>query len=288
MSVSVIIPTHNRGYVLTRALSSIVNQTFKPLEVLVIDDGSTDDTYSKTISCKNKHFPLRYLRIPHRGVSYARNYGIRQAEGDWIAFLDSDDEWLPDKLQQQLTYLHHHPRIQIVHGDEIWIRRGTRVNTRQIHRKSGGFIFTQCLKRCLISPSAVLAKKSLLTTTGLFDETFPVCEDYDLWLRITFRFEIGFVSQAIIIKHGGHPDQLSSKYPVMDYYRIIAMHRLLPSLSSHVYKTALYTELCHKAKIVLRGYVKHHNFANFAKIFRIYMLARRQLSQLQSPTFTQQ
>ena len=172
--------------------------------------------------------------------------------------LDSDDTWLPHKLQLQVAYLQCNPQLQIVHGEEIWIRNGVRVNARRIHRKSGGNIFFTCLSRCLISPSAVLIKKSLFTQVGLFAEDLPVCEDYDLWLRITARYPVGFVSQAIVIKYGGHGDQLSRQYAAIDCYRVLALSRLLPQLVCVEQRHAVLMELLRKTQIVLRGCAKRN------------------------------
>lgn len=258
MRISVVIPVHNRSQLLPRALCSVAQQSYPPLEVLVIDDGSHDDpqVVQRIWHKAYPALPLRWFSNGRRGVSWARNLGIKHARGDWIALLDSDDEWLPHKLQLQVEYLQRHPQLQIVHGEEIWIRNGVRVNARKIHRKSGGDIFFACLPRCLISPSAVLIKKTLLAQVGLFAEDLPVCEDYDLWLRITARCPVGFVEQAIIIKYGGHADQLSRQYAAMDCYRALALCRLLPQLTCAAQRNATRAELLHKVSIVLRGWAR--------------------------------
>lgn len=258
MRISVIIPVHNRSRLLARALCSVAQQSYLPREVLVVDDGSRDDPQA-VLRLWHKAYPslpLRWFSLPQRGVSHARNVGIRAARGEWIALLDSDDRWLPHKLQLQVTHLQHHPQLQLVHGEEIWIRNRVRVNPRKIHRKSGGDIFFACLARCLISPSAVLFKKSLLAQVGMFAEDLPVCEDYDLWLRITARYEVGYVEQAIAVKYGGHADQLSRQYAALDCYRALALSRLLPRLSCDRQRAAVLAELQRKIQIVLRGWAK--------------------------------
>ena len=258
MRISVVIPVHNRSRLLARALCSVARQSYPPLEVLVVDDGSSDDPQAIQHMWHKAYptLPLRWFSIRQRGVSQARNVGIEQARGEWIALLDSDDTWLPHKLQLQATYLQHNPQLQIVHGEEIWLRNGVRVNPRKSHRKSGGNIFFACLARCLISPSAVLLKKSLFAQVGLFAEDLPVCEDYDLWLRITARYEVGFVEQAIVVKYGGHADQLSRQYAAIDCYRALALSRLLPALTCAEQRRAALAELQRKIQIVLRGYAK--------------------------------
>lgn len=225
-SVSVIIPTRNRSALLRRALESVGAQTHPPQEIIVVDDGSTDDT-AQWIGVD---FPqVHYLLQPHRGVAAARNTGIGAATGEWIAFLDSDDEWCPAKLERQLDATRGQPRYQLCHTDEIWIRRGRRVNAGKRHAKSGGSIFRRCLPLCVISPSSVLVRRSLLENVGRFDETLPVCEDYDLWLRICSRNPVLFVDEALVVKHGGHEDQLSRRFWGMDRYRIAALEKILAS-----------------------------------------------------------
>ena len=177
MFISVVIPTYNRQELVLRALSSVYQQNRPADEVIVVGDGSEDETVGEI----SKRYPaVICLRMPHRGVSAARNTGINQARGRWIAFLDSDDTWHPDKLAQQLDYIAHHPKASLVHCDERWLRNGKPLNQKAHHEKSGGDIFARSLHRCLISPSAVMIKADLFTDIGLFDEELPACEDYDL------------------------------------------------------------------------------------------------------------
>jgi glycosyltransferase involved in cell wall biosynthesis len=223
-SVSVVIPTCNRSKTLIRALKSVRAQTSPPAEIIVVDDGSTDGTPEKI----KKGFPdVILIRQPNRGVSAARNRGIRESAGDWIAFLDSDDEWKPEKLEKQLAELALDGDTPLCHTNEIWIRNGRRVNEGKRHAKAGGRIFQRCLPLCVISPSASVIRRSLFDEIGFFDESLPVCEDYDMWLRICARYPVSFVADPLTIKHGGHEDQLSRSYPAMDRYRIRAIEKIL-------------------------------------------------------------
>lgn len=223
-TVSVVIPTWNRAALTLRALDSLSRQSRPPDEVLVVDDGSTDDTTERVRS----RFPeVTLLAQPNRGVSAARNAGIRAAHGSWIAFLDSDDEWLPQKLERQLAAVS--AETVLCHTDEIWIRRGRRVNPMRKHRKYGGRIFERCLPLCAISPSSALVRRDLFDEVGLFDESLPACEDYDLWLRVTARFPVLLVDEPLVVKHGGHDDQLSRRYWGMDRFRITALEKILAS-----------------------------------------------------------
>ncbi len=222
--VSVVIPTHDRKEILPRALDSVINQTFSDWELIVVDDGSTDDTDKMIL----RDYPaVRYCRQENAGVSNARNSGVAMASGEWIAFLDSDDAWLPEKLDRQLSGLVVEPELRLSHTDEIWIRNGRRVNQPKEYAKSGGDIYRRCLPLCCICPSSVLIRKDLFEEVGGFDEAFPACEDYDLWLRITAREPVHYLEQALVRKYGGHEDQLSTTVWGLDRYRILALEKIL-------------------------------------------------------------
>ncbi len=250
-SFSVIIPTYNRKPLVIRALISVFNQTLLPDEVIVVDDGSTDGTQQEV----SRHFPqVIYLYQTNKGVSAARNRGIVAARGEWIAFLDSDDEWLPQKLEKQMAALHQKPEFRICHTEEIWIRRGKRVNPRKKHRKYGGYIFPHCLPLCIISPSSVIIHRSIFETYGLFDETLPAVEDYDLWLRICAQEPVLFLDEPLIVKYGGHADQLSQKHWGMDRFRIYAMEKLLHSgILTPEQQRQTIEELLRKLAIFIQG-----------------------------------
>jgi len=251
MSISVIVPTYNRAHTLPRALDSVFRQTRQPTEVLVVDDGSADDTEALV---RNRYPGCHYLHQPNRGVSSARNLGIKTASGDWLAFLDSDDAWLPGKLAAQAKALQTTTGARICHTEEIWIRNGRRVNPMHKHRKSGGHIFRRCLPRCIISPSSVLIQRSLFDQVGLFDESLPACEDYDLWLRICARHRVLFVDQPQILKYGGHADQLSRRHWGMDRFRLQALEKIVAvaDLAEQDRQAAILT-LIEKAGILAQG-----------------------------------
>jgi glycosyltransferase involved in cell wall biosynthesis len=257
MNISVIIPTWNRADCLARALQSVFAQRLPPAEVIVVDDGSTDDTHGLV---RSRYPDVHYLYQPHSGVSSARNSGIRAATGDWIALLDSDDRWQPDKLQLQEKGLRDQPDYKICHCDEIWIRNGRRVNPMKKHTKRGGYIFRHCLPLCVISPSAVMIRRELFSEIGLFDERLPACEDYDLWLRICAVYPVLYIDRSLIIKQGGHSDQLSRRYWGMDRFRIHALEKILASGTlDAANRAAALATLLDKLAIVVKGAVKHGN-----------------------------
>ncbi len=226
LDIAVIIPVHNRTVLLRRALDSVMAQSIKPAEICVVDDGSD----KSVVDVLGRDYPLvKFLRQKNLGVSAARNAGVAATSSPWLAFLDSDDEWLPDKLARQVEQLNVNPDFNLVHCDEIWIRNGRRVNPMKKHSKSGGDIFTRCLSRCVISPSAVLMRRKLFTELDGFDEALPACEDYDLWLRICCSHPVLFVDEPLLKKYGGHSDQLSRQYWGMDRFRVQALVKLLES-----------------------------------------------------------
>ena len=257
IQVSVIIPTHNRAPLLERALQSVLIQKGAFFETIIVDDGSTDGTRNwveKTVRNKPN---VKYFFQSNQGPSSARNRGIRESQGEWIALLDSDDEWLPGKLARQIRFFEENPDFLICQTEEIWIRNGRRVNPMKKHKKYGGSIFEKCLPLSMVSPSAVMMRREFFDRVGFFDESLPACEDYDLWLRASSQMPIGLIEKPYVIKYGGHEDQLSHRFPVMDRFRIQAMKKLLESGALDQTQRGLaLQELEKKCKIVGRGAVK--------------------------------
>ena len=253
--VSVIIPTFNRCGKVVRAIQSAVEQTFIDREIIVVDDGSTDATQNTVDQFPD---PIKFIaHSSNLGVSAARNTGIRHSNSPYIAFLDSDDYWLPEKLKVQIEFLETHTNVQVCQTEELWIRNGRRVNPMKKHIKPSGNIFEPSLKLCLVSPSAVMIRRSLLDEVGLFDENLPACEDYDLWLRIACRHPVHLIDQPLIIKEGGHPDQLSARYKGMDRFRIKALVKLIKSgMLNEEQLNATKDELELKCRIYGNGCIK--------------------------------
>jgi len=256
--VSVIIPTYNRLPVLKEAVDSVLVQDFEDFELIVVDDGSTDGTPEEVKKYGGRVKLLQHLE--NRGVSATRNRGILHAKGKYIAFLDSDDLWVKGKLKAQVSFLDDNPQYPLCYADEIWIRRGKRVNPKLKHAKYSGWIFEKCLPLCIISPSSALLKKTLFSKVGLFDEALPVCEDYDLWLRITVRFPVFFLNRKLIIKRGGHLDQLSQRSWGNDRYRVIALEKLLsePYITEEE-RTMILEEMKKKCRVLSKGFFKRGN-----------------------------
>ncbi len=223
--VSVIIPSHNRGWILKEAVDSVLSQDFRDFELIVVDDGSDDNTRDVLSPYRNME-QVTVIHQKNRGVSAARNRGVDSASGEWIAFLDSDDLWLPEKLSAQVEFFRSNPDALICQTEETWIRNGVRVNPKKRHEKPSGMVFKSSLSLCLVSPSAVMMRRELFERVGEFDESLPACEDYDLWLRISCRYPIFLLETPLIIKRGGHEDQLS-RMRGLDKFRIQSLKKII-------------------------------------------------------------
>jgi len=252
LGISVIIPTYNRYELLKRAISSVLAQTYLAEEIIVVDDGSNDTT-----SQIQNDFPsVKYIYQKNSGVSCARNLGIKKAKYEWLAFLDSDDEWLESKLAEQIEFHQQNRDILMSYTDEIWIRDGVAMTIPKKFIKIAKDLFKENLSYCNIAPSSTMIHKKLLDKVGLFDENLEVCEDYDLWLRITLNHTVGLVNKKLIKKYAGHDNQLSFKHFAMDRFRVITLEKILPHANKKQ-KEIIKEELIKKYKLLLKGSVKY-------------------------------
>ncbi len=253
--VSCIIPTYNRAIYLKQAIDSVLNQQFDSYELIVVDDGSSDNTASIVNEYGSN---IRYVKQYNRGVSAARNLGLEIARGKYIAYLDSDDLWTPCKLSIQSRFLEQNLDYCLCYTEEIWYRNGIRVNPGKRHRKYSGYIFPKCLPLCIISPSSAMMHKKILEMIGGFNEDLPAAEDYDLWLRITSKFQVYLVPVPLIIKRGGHHDQLSNIIKNLDKYRIMSLVNILSDNTLlKDYRQAALLELKRKCQIYSEGCKNH-------------------------------
>lgn len=261
---------------LQRAIESALRQSLPVLEIIVIDDGSTDNTASLMHTNYADNESVHFTVITHAGVSCARNAGIELAKGQWIALLDSDDIWHVNKLQRQIEHLQNNPGHLLCHSDEIWIRNEIRVNPMQKHQKRGGNIYQHCLPLCAISPSTTLIHHSLFKSVGLFDKDLPACEDYDLWLRICARHSILYIDEKLVTRYAGHSDQLSSQHWGMDRFRVAALEKIILSNSlSDEYRKLTISIMHKKCKVLIKGGTKRNNIdlvEKYQKILNQYQL----------------
>ncbi|MHB1185603.1 MAG: glycosyltransferase family 2 protein [Desulfobulbia bacterium] len=254
--VSVIIPTHNRAGFLPQAIESVLSQSYANFELIVVDDGSTDETPALLSSYGTA---LTSLRQENRGPAAARNAGISAACHPLLAFLDSDDQFTKNKLELQVRAMEAQPELLISHTQEIWFRNGHHLNQKKRHAKEGGDIFARSLELCVVGMSTVMVRRELFDRVGLFDESFPCCEDYELWLRASATHPFLLVDASLTVKHGGREDQVSVQFKTgMDRFRIRAMEKLLVSaIFSPAQSRLVREELVRKATLYGNGCLKH-------------------------------
>jgi glycosyltransferase involved in cell wall biosynthesis len=249
--VSVIMPTYNRRAMVCEAVESVLAQSMREFEVIVVDDGSTDSTTEELMRLGEA---VRVERIEHCGAAGARNRGVEMARAPLIAFLDSDDLWAPTKLERQLAFMRDNRECAISQTNEMWIRNGRRVNPGLRHRKRAGDIFVDSLRTCLISMSATMMRTDLFRSLGGFDPSMDAAEDYDLWLRILIDHEAGLIDEPLVTRRGGHPDQTSATTPALDRFRILALTKLLADARlSPARRTATVEVLAEKCRIYAGG-----------------------------------
>jgi glycosyltransferase involved in cell wall biosynthesis len=276
MEISVIVPVFNRPHLLADALASVLAQTYQDFEIVVVDDGSTDETPEvlarvlREVPKQGGAPPARTLRVPHSGKPGAvRNRGAEEARGRLLAFLDSDDRWLPTKLEAQVR-LHEGaagaaplpgtgqagPAARCSHTRELWVRRGREVSQKgQRHRRSGD-LFVDSLKKCIIGPSTVMLERSLFEELGGFREDLEIAEDYELWLRATHRVDVAYLDEALTIKQAGDWPQLSERYGQIEVFRIEGLKGLIGSgyfADNPEHQAAAETEFARKCRIYAAG-----------------------------------
>ncbi|MFL2808377.1 MAG: glycosyltransferase family 2 protein [bacterium] len=253
--VTVILPSWNRADWLKKSIDSVLEQTFRDFELIVVDDASTDSTQEILTSYSGKIRSITFSK--NLGVSAARNAAVKNCDSEWIAFLDSDDFWHPHKLQKQIAQTVIRAECPIHFTDEIWIRNGVRVNPKKKHQKLEGWIFKPSLELCLMSPSTVLLRRELFDVHGLFDETLPICEDYDLWLRLTSQHQVALLNETLMTRHGGHADQLSRSDWGIDRYRVQSIIKILKTEKlSPEDRSAAIVVLRKKCEIIINGFRK--------------------------------
>ena len=267
-SVTVILPTWNRAEWLETAIESVLTQTFRDYELIVVDDASTDSTAEIIERYSGKISSIIFAK--NLGVSAARNAAVLKSDSEWIAFLDSDDYWHPEKLQKQIEQTKIRQGFPIHFTDEIWIRNGIRVNPKKKHQKREGWIFQPSLALCLMAPSTVLLRRELLEVHGMFDERLPVCEDYDLWLRLCAQHPVALLNEKLMTRHGGHADQLSQREWGIDRYRVQSINKILKTeILKPDDRLAAIRMLQKKCRILIQGFHKRDNMKevrNYEKI----------------------
>ena len=256
MNISVIIPTYNRADFIVKTIQTVLNQTVKPYEIIVVDDGSTDDTEDILRAfCYINPNKIKYIKQINCGVSSARNLGIKESSSEWLCFLDSDDLWEDTKLEEQINFHKENQNILFSHTQELWLFNNKIIKQKKHQQKQSGFCFKENIANTLIGASTVMVHKSILEDVGLFDEELKVCEDYDLWLRILYKYEVGIIQKQLIKKIAGHKEQLSFTTPLMDTYRIKSLQKHINSKYAQDIKDIIIK----KCEILIKGAIKHQN-----------------------------
>ncbi len=227
--VTVVIPVQNRAEMLRRAVESVSAQTFQDFDLIVVDDASTEDLSGvKGLLEGEGHAWLRMKE--NGGPAVARNAGAAMMKGEWLAFLDSDDVWSPEKLERQLEWHARNPQAEMSQCEEEWLRNGQPLKKKAAQEQPDGWVFEKCVEVCCVSPSCVMISRELWQELSGFDVRYRVCEDYELWLRASLHNQVGLVkseSGPLVTRHGGHDDQLSFAVEAMDRFRVLALLELM-------------------------------------------------------------
>lgn len=260
-TVDVVIPTRERPQLTFEAAQSVLSQSMGDIHLYIVEDG--DFSFSKSPYFQEiKNDPRVFLikTKSQRGPAFCRNLGARLGKSPFLAFLDSDDLWLAQKLQKQLAFFEKNKDIHYQHCEEIWLKNGQRIYPQKKHKKQGGFFLKRAFALCLISPSAVMFRRSFWEKFGGFAEAFFVAEDYELWLRLNLHFPVGFIEEPLVIKRAGSWPQLSQKIEI-DRFRVLALHRLVRKEKKALIEKGYLTDLCNEAirkcNILYRGANKY-------------------------------
>lgn len=233
---SVILPTYNRSKQLSRALDSVLSQTFTEYEILVIDDGSTDET-PKVL--QQYHDRVDCIRQRNAGISAARNAGIRQARGAYLAFLDDDDRWYPHKLEVMAAAIRQHPTAGLFHSQVDYVdRKGNWLWTTNAPRRNA---YLTLVQGNFVAMLSAVVRKNCLDRVGVFDPCLPVCVDWDLFLRVTRYFETVYVAQTLAEYRFLSDDSITVRYQKLPAYQNLVLEKAIaadPALSPAVKKRA--------------------------------------------------
>ena len=219
--VSIVLPTYNCAAFLPHSIGSILAQIYNSYEIIVVDDGSTDNTKEVLYPFMQR---IKYILLEqNKGLPTARNIGILSAQGKYIAFIDADDLWLPEKLQTDIEYFETHPEVSMVYSKHLNIdQNGRMLDEASQKRLPSGNIFTQLFsEQNFIITSSVVVRKEIFETTGLFYEQLSNCQDWDMWLRIAFYFKVGGINTPLV-KYRHNPHSLSkNRNNVLKYQKMV-------------------------------------------------------------------
>jgi len=254
--VSTIVPTYNYAHFLRDCVNSIIQQTYKDFEIVVIDDGSTDETRAivESLIESNPGVQIRYIYQNNQGPAAARNHGIREAQGEYIAFCDADDVWAPEKLDKQLDLFEQDPELAMIFSDmsqqvEDGCYEESYFHKRGINPEKFTNVYSKLIERNnFIIPTTVVLRRKILDDVGIFDERYRVGEDYELWLRIAKKYKIGYIDKPLVIRFS-HEGSISRTKDVYCRDNI----RITKELLSRY-------EFSKKERFILRQRIKQNNY----------------------------
>lgn len=249
--VSAIIPSFNRAELTLRAIHSVLNQSYQNIELIVVNDGSHEDYLTVQQILEEKKGI--YLETENQGVSAARNLGIELSKGEYIALLDSDDEWLADKIYKQVEVISENPKYPIVQALERWNRNGKIITVPKHLSPAHGESFKKAVDHCCIGPSSALIRRELFNEIGLFDPCLRICEDYELWIRILDKYPVFCIQEELSIKYGGHTDQLSRSEVGIDRFRVYALIKYLMNANDLEKISIVKQGIMKRLKILISG-----------------------------------
>ena len=268
--VSVILPTYNCARFLPEAIESILLQTYNSYEIIVIDDGSTDNTKEILHPFMQR---IRYIGLEeNKGLPTTRNIGIQSARGEYIAFIDADDLWLPEKLETVVTYFDDHPEVSMVYSRHLNIDEHGHISGESAKKSlpSGNVFIRLFSEQNFILTSTAVVQKKVFETTGMFDESFYNCQDWDMWLRISFYFKVAGINK-LLVKYRHNPHSLSkNRDNVLRYQKLVidktyqAFKDSKNGISEKLYKKRL---ALHYAKVG-RYHLKNGNKVQARESFR--------------------
>ena len=273
-SVSVIVPCLNAGPYIRGALDSILGQTRLPEEIIVADGGSTDGAVEVLESYRER---VAWFRQEGKGVSRAKNQAIARAKGDYIAFLDADDLWYPEKLEIQFDFLNGHPEFGFCSSDvDFFNEEGTFIKgaIRAEKKPHSGYVFDDLFTNNFISSATIMLRRECFERAGLFDEEIFYAEDTDMWLRVAREFELGYISQSLA-KYRVHPGARTQEFA--KHYA--SLEKIYEKLNR------LYPEYFHQNQTLIRSArfnlyrrwaYRHFAAGEYAASRRIYFKVLRQ------------
>ena len=263
--ISVIIPTYNRAQYVCRAIESVLRQTYRDYEIIVIDDGSTDNT-KDVLSKYNGR--IKYVYQPNQGISNARNHGIRVSAGEYIAFLDSDDEWIPEKLAVQLELLENNKKLGIVCSKMIILDENGRECGMKPEDRTGKNFKELIEIGGDLPTSSIMTRRECFDKVGLFDETLPMMEDFEMWVRIASQYDLDIFTTKVLAYYHKHAQQITKDMTLVYESTIKLQEKILHNFEH----TPGFPEKVVRQRIAFNQYILsriYHNDKRYKEAFRL-------------------